>query len=276
MKGMSTLRRITLLLFALVLVLFGYIYIGEWMDRDSSAPVISFETDEIHVGLSGDEAVLLQGVTAHDEKDGDLTGKLYVESVSRFISPGVSTVTYAVCDSNNHVTTAERLVVYDGYESPKFALSKNLIYRTGAVIQVRDRLTVNDVLEGDLSQKIVLGTSDMNTSREGVYHITAKVTSSKGEEVSLELPVVIENATGAAPEILLTDYLVYLDVGQSLDPMQYVLSVSEGMQRSDIQVEGLDRFNEPGVFMVDYYLTDEYNRTGHQVLIVVVGDGKGA
>lgn len=276
MKGMSTLRRITLILFALVLVVFGYIYIGEWMDRDSSAPVITFDTDEIHVGYTSADSALLQGVSAHDEKDGDLTGKLYVESVSRFISPGVSTVTYAVCDSNNHVTTAERLVVYDGYESPKFALSQNLIYRTGATIRVRDRLTVSDVLEGDLSQKIVLGTTDMNTSREGTYHITAKVTSSKGDEVELELPVVIENGTAGAPEILLTEYLVYLDVGQTLDAMQYVLNVSEEMSISDVQVEGAQQFNAPGVYMVDYYLTDEYNRTGHQVLIVVVGDGKGA
>ena len=276
MIGMAVLRRITLILFLIVLVIFGGIYYTEWRSSDDSAPVISFDQEEIHVGLTDDEGALLRGVTAYDEKDGDLTHKLYVESVSRFVSPGVSTVTYAVCDSNNRVTTRNRIVVYDGYESPKFALSQSMMYRTGATIRVRDRMTAIDCLEGDLSQKIVLGTTDMNTSREGIYTITAKVQNSKSDVVELELPVVIENGEYSAPEIQLTEYLIYADVGEKVDPMQYVKAVTEGMDPALIKTELPENMDHPGCYLIHYYLTDEYDRTGHQVLIVVVGDGKEA
>ena len=66
------------------------------------------------------EERLLEGVTAYDGKDGDLTSKVFVESISNFVEPGVSNVTYVVYDADRHAAKASRKVVYLDYTPPRF------------------------------------------------------------------------------------------------------------------------------------------------------------
>ena len=46
--------------------------------------------------------------------------EVIVESVSRFTDKGVCKVTYAVCDSDNHIAKATRKIIYTDYVSPTF------------------------------------------------------------------------------------------------------------------------------------------------------------
>ena len=58
----------------------GYIYMGR--QQDNSAPEISFQSEELQVSVTADDAALLEGVTAWDEQDGDVTSSIVVERVS--------------------------------------------------------------------------------------------------------------------------------------------------------------------------------------------------
>ncbi len=76
--------------------------------RDRTAPVI---TGAENVTIEqGSEFNPLQGVTAKDETDGDLTEKITVEGSVDTAKVGTSTLTYTVTDAAGNTTTVERTV----------------------------------------------------------------------------------------------------------------------------------------------------------------------
>ena len=121
------LKRLTLALFALVLVAFIVFTAIDKMKTDTTIPVITIDTEVIELGVKDKQELLLQGVTAYDEKDGDITDKVLIESVSKFIEPGVCTVTYAVADSDKHVVKQTRTLKYTDYTSPEFYMKRALV-----------------------------------------------------------------------------------------------------------------------------------------------------
>ena len=55
---------------------------------DQTIPKISMDQDEIQVSVKDPEKVWKKGITAYDEKDGDITDSLVIESVSTFLEKG--------------------------------------------------------------------------------------------------------------------------------------------------------------------------------------------
>lgn len=81
-----------------------------YMRQDRTVPVISFaESDNSVVYTEGmDTSLLLSGVVATDDEDGDVSDTLLIEKISD-TSHGDVIVTYAVMDSSNNVAKASRL-----------------------------------------------------------------------------------------------------------------------------------------------------------------------
>lgn len=69
--------------------------------KDDAAPVIVCSSSEIHVSVDASEEELLFGVTAMDAEDGDITSSVVIESISSFVEPGKSIITYAAFDSQD-------------------------------------------------------------------------------------------------------------------------------------------------------------------------------
>ena len=63
-------------LFAVTLIAFSYFFISNKLNRDDTIPVITVEGDMLDVSIKATNEDLLKGVTAHDDKDGDITSKL--------------------------------------------------------------------------------------------------------------------------------------------------------------------------------------------------------
>ena len=84
------------------------IYLGQ----DHKAPQISINTQEKITYTEGDdESTLLKGVSAKDNRDGDVTKQVFVD---RIISVGKkkAVVYYAVMDKKNNVGVAKRKITY--------------------------------------------------------------------------------------------------------------------------------------------------------------------
>lgn len=139
---MKWLRRITLILFATMLVAFIAFSVLDKLKTDNSIPTISLELEELEISVKDKKETLLNGVTAYDEKDGDITDKVLVESISKFIEPGIFDVTYAVSDSDNHVTKKTRRVRYKDYTQPEFYMKRALVYSVDEEVDIRDRKSV--------------------------------------------------------------------------------------------------------------------------------------
>ena len=89
-----------------------------YLGQDRIAPVISYGPDSLTYEEGMDQARLLEGVTAQDERDGDVTESLMVEKVSE-TSNGNVIITYVAKDRSDNVGKASRTVraVQEGQDS---------------------------------------------------------------------------------------------------------------------------------------------------------------
>ena len=76
--------------------------------RGGESPTIHFDKDEIEVTTKATDEELLQGVTARDAEDGNVTDSLMVERIASLDGKNTITVSYVAFDSQNHVTRASR------------------------------------------------------------------------------------------------------------------------------------------------------------------------
>lgn len=274
---MRILRVVAVLLFVITTALYGYFLVTEKLKNDETIPVITLEEEVLEVGIDATNDDLLKGVTAHDEKDGDITNKVIVESLSNFIEPGLCRVTYAVCDSNNHVATATRKVRYVGYESPKFALEEDLCYSIYERLNLKNCITATDCIEGDITDNIVISSEDYTSAIAGVFTIQATVTNRKGDASTINMNLFVEDTDLSAPEIELTEYLIYMKPTE--DPVDFKKFIvgAEDERGNDLTDKVIVQQNKvdttkPGTYAVHYRVTDKNDVEGHTVLTVIVGE----
>ncbi len=249
-------------------------------DRDP--PVITMDSDELTLSVSDPESDLLQGVTATDPQDGDVTGSLVVESVRGVVADQEFTVTYAAFDSAGNVVKAQRTVHYSDYVSPKFSLTGSLLLRSSSSLDIFSELQAEDVFDGNLTDRIkaTLTGGGQQISDPGDYTVEFRVTNSLGDTAYLEAPIRVVAAEDSNAEITLTDYLIYVPKGENLQPKEYLDTMKAGSETISLGRYNADEFidvdshvdtDTPGTYWVDYTVTYE-DYTGQSRLIVVVED----
>lgn len=273
-----------LILFVFSLLLLLNIFVSAAKNEDTTLPNIELDSDEIHIGINDDRELLLEGVTAYDKKDGDLTGRVMIESISRFIEVGTAKVTYAVWDDDNHVAKASRKVIFDDYTTPEFYLRGSLIFSSTQNANALKYLGATDSIDGDISGRIIITSSDYAAENSSLYYVNARVTSSMGGASSIDLPVIIEERDIEAPTIVLSEYLKVIKVGENVDYRNnfvsaYVTEKNDDGEEIRIPIE-LNRIEtdldltESGIYLVHYYayFYDETGKEhrGHETLTVVV------
>jgi hypothetical protein len=272
---MRALRWIVMVAFVVTTVLFAITYVNEKMTTDTTIPVITVDKELIEVSFEATDEELLQGVTAYDEKDKDITDQVVVESVSKFYKTGVCKVIYAVCDSDNNVANATRKIKFRNYESPKFYMDGSLCYSIYDKINVASVIRAEDCIDGDISRSIIVASEDYVNSVVGVFNIDISVTNSKGDTSTLKLPIVIEDRATSAPVITLSEYLIYADIGEEIDFASYLVGVESKYQNDtlldEVRIETDIDMTQEGVYSVHYYVTDSSGAQGHSILNVIVG-----
>lgn len=81
---------------------------------DNMPPEITFSEATISYTQGESEEKLLEGITAKDNKDGDVTNSIMVESISELEDSGKALVFYVARDHNNNVSRNSREVAYTG------------------------------------------------------------------------------------------------------------------------------------------------------------------
>lgn len=271
---MRIFRLIISLLFVVVFAVFSVVFLSEKIKEDKTIPVITIENEIIDVSLKAKDEELLQGVTAYDEKDKDLTDKVIVESISRFIEKGVCKVTYSVCDSNNNVAKATRKIRYKDYVSPTFKVNESLCYSMYESIDLSEAISAKDSIDGDITSNLIVTSKDYASAVAGVFTLDVTVTNKNGDSSEISLPLVVEDRSIDAPVIELKDYLVYAKTGSQLDLASYVVSAtdkSENDVKGSVRIESNLDLNKEGTYIVHYYATDANSNRGHSIMTVVVG-----
>lgn len=255
---------------------------------DKNGPVIHMEEKEISVSIEGGEKEMLAGITAEDEKDGDVTDSLIVESTGAFTEKGKRQVTIAAFDSDDNVSRTVRTIIYSDYVSPRISMKAPLRAPINDIEELTEGITVTDCLDGDITGNVQITPVEgmPNAVSPGEYAMKLIVANSVGDVA--EIPVTVEfydyALEGLKPKPLLSEYLVYTKVGQPIDPMEYLTGVEvKGIQhfwdfgakelpikKSEIMIENPVDYDTPGVYEICYKAEDGNGSLGSVRLIVVV------
>ncbi len=257
---------------------------SHYLQKDTKAPVIAFSSEVLELSARDPKEVLLQGVTATDDKDGDVTASLVVAQLQLVGKEGVVRVTYAAFDAAGNVTKAARQVRFTDYESPKFTLSTALAFSANTKFDLFSIVKAQDMLDGDISHRVrITSLDDTSVSTVGNHSVQVNVSNSLGETVTLLLPVEVYAAGTYDATVTLKEYLVYVPVGHKLDARSYLKEFIRGNVTTDLE-EGLPEGYSldvksnvqpgvPGVYTVEYRISEEAggrSYTGYTKLIVVV------
>lgn len=275
---------ISLLLILLCLgTLVGYRTLAR-LRTDTAAPEILIEEQLLELSTLEPRSALLQGVSARDNKDGDVTDSLVVESVHMLRGDGTVMVTYAAFDKAGNVAKQQREVRFTDYESPTFSLSRPLLFAQNVSYDLLKLISAQDMLDGDISHRIrATVLEQVNAGYVGTHNVQFRVTNTLGETVELVLPVEVYTPGLFEGTLNLTDYLIYLNQGDKFNEKSYLDTFSVGREvislhgniPADVKlnITGDVETGVPGVYVVDYQVNYEYagqTYAGYSKLIVVV------
>lgn len=282
MKRKNIIYQSALLVLAL-LVFFGY-QMARQLGTDKQGPEITVAGEVVEISVSAPREAYLQGVTATDDRDRDVTDLILVESVYGITSDRLAMVTYAAFDRSGNVTKAQRQIRFADYHSPRFRLDRALVFPGTSGLDVMEFIGAEDLFDGDMVRRVraTLINNSGTLSDPGIHDVKLQVTNSLGDTAELILPVEIYPPEKYNATLTLTDYLIYLPKGASFQADSYLDAVSFAGRTYDlsaapvgvtVSVSGSVNTQIPGLYTVTYTATcngSGVTGTGCSRLFVVV------
>ena len=237
------------------------------------------------VSVKDPAEALLQGITAVDERDGDVTEGILVESVYGISDENLTTVTYAAFDSAGNVSKLQRQVRYTDYREPRFELYASPTFAYGSGFDLLEQVGAEDVLEGNINRRVhaTLISDTQSLAMEGNHQVKLMVTNSLGDTVEVVIPVMVYSSEWYTADVTLTDYLIYLKRGAAFQAEDYLesfvfrgdpIDISREIPADiNVEIQNEVRTGIPGVYEVTYILSKNLNGTNHSgvaKLIVIV------
>lgn len=204
------------------------VYIGE----DRNGPEISVPQEEITYVAGTDTSALLNGVTAQDNRDGDVTDTVTIESIIPNADQTGASVVYVAKDSKNNVTKETRTILYSTDANQTAA-------QAAADQAAQDQAAAEQAAQGDAAGESAQTTDDGAAQNEAA----------------------IAALSAESPRIYLTQYSVELERGAELNELSYVQDISDDEDSRDelyqgIQISGEVDTNTPGEYTLEYHVVD--------------------
>jgi hypothetical protein len=240
---------------------------------DNNIPKFYVDEDILEISVEDGVEAYLQGITAQDDRDGDVTDTIVVEKYGQIGDNDEFIVTYAAFDKSGNVAKYRRTVRFKDYVSPHFSLHAPLMFLYGRDVSVEKYVHVIDVIDGDISHKIKPTLiSQVPLSSEGIHQMMFRITNSMGDTARITLPVILLESTSYRPQIHLTKQLVYLKQYEAFSPASYISGITYPGGRgeaTDVQITSNVDTQTPGTYMV-YYRYPHNGAMGLSILTVVV------
>ncbi len=251
---------------------------------DNNIPKFYVDEDILEISVEDGVETYLQGITAQDDRDGDVTDTIVVEKYGQIGDNDEFIVTYAAFDKSGNVAKYRRTVRFKDYVSPHFSLHAPLMFLYGRDVSVEKYVHVIDVIDGDISHKIKPTLiSQVPLSSEGIHQMMFRITNSMGDTVELQLPVEIYPTGKYDASLTLKDYLVYLPKGSSFNAEDFLgtfthhdmsISLDNGVPMNlKLMISGSVNTDVKGVYPVTYtvsYERGQYTYSAVSKLIVIV------
>ena len=162
--------------------------------RSNDKPVIE-GAEDIAI-TQGDIFKELDGITANDTEDGNITDRIIVSGVVNTNIPGKYELIYSVKDNDGNITEVERIVTVnpklEGLNHIPTIDVTDRVLTVGDIFNPLEGVTANDHEDGEIiltEANIVSNNVDM--SQAGVYQVTYKVTDSKGASATKTITITV-------------------------------------------------------------------------------------
>lgn len=234
-KGLTVIMAVMCLALAAVYVVIS-------LAEDDEPPKIEIQDQELTYSEGDDWDVLLQGVTASDKRDGDVTDSLLVENVYPVPEAGVATVVYVARDDSNNIAKASRTVTYGTGDGTAAAAD-------GAAADAAE-------------------TTETASAPEPTATPEATPEPTPTEEPEEDLPE-------GSPRITLTTDEDTVEAGSSVNRIEYVESIEDDEDDENdlwrsIQIAGdeLDT-DTPGTYELIYYVIDSDGNQSNEARLTI-------
>lgn len=158
---------------------------------DTEKPVIrGVKNKTMYVNESIDYLV---GIRATDERDGDLTDELIVDDSNVNLSKeGVYIVIFKVTDVSGNTAKKKMKItvkkdiapVISGIKDKTIYVNESVDYLTG--------VSATDDRDGNITDKLIVDKSKVNTSKAGKYPVTYMITDSSGNKTDLTVSLTVK------------------------------------------------------------------------------------
>lgn len=156
-------------------------------------PTITFR-DENKISYQGqdiDLEFLLDGVTASDPEDGDLTDRITVSGEYDFNVPGTYDITYTVTDDSNFSCSKTITLTVTPKDEPVI-IAKDKQIPQYVEFDPYEGVTANDYLDGDITASIEVIENEVDTSKVGTYKVTYWVIDNADNETTKTVYITVE------------------------------------------------------------------------------------
>lgn len=117
-------QRLLVLILAADCIVLGTVSFFVSAGQDDKPPKINIKKMEISYKEGNDYSSLLEGVSAEDDRDGDLSDEIFIDRIIP-LEDGNAVVYYGVMDSNKNVGTASRKIKYTADTTSEAADGEN-------------------------------------------------------------------------------------------------------------------------------------------------------
>ena len=265
---MKKMKKASYILLLISTVLFIVVELKDYIGKDRKAPVITCPESACVVSVEDPESVLLQGVTAKDNRSGDVSESVVVEKISPMSKDGTMTITYASIDESGNVGRKERKLEYTDYTAPVFNMKGPLRVDVNKYnLDYLNNISASSSIDGDLTGKIKFNfVDDKYVQGAGDYELEFKVTDSRGTTSVLKTWLKVYDSRDEKIKIELSQYMVRLNVNDSFDPMSYYVNTGSS---GSVSVETDVDVSTPGTYYADYKIKSG-DATGSTRLVVIV------
>ncbi|OCA84613.1 hypothetical protein A8L44_09430 [Bacillus sp. FJAT-27986] len=219
---------------------------------DNVKPVITGVKDiQLHVG---ETINILEGISATDNNDGNLTSKIKIEGSVNFKKAGTYMLTYSVTDQSGNITSISRKITVIDNVNPVLLGVQDIAIPFGEKFDPLAGISASDNSDGDLSSSIRVNGS-VNINKAGSYALTYSVSDQSGNTVSNNrIVTVVDNikpVISGASDITIGLYTEF----NLLDGIN-VSDINDGDLTSYITTDGSVDTQIEGQYPVTYKVSD--------------------
>ena len=238
---------------AVICIALSGLVIWTRVHADQEGPEITFGENEIVYRAGMDFSELLEGVSAEDDVEGDVTDSLAVESVYP-VDEETALAVYVAKDSKNNVTKVKKEIAYEAGQDEEVSDQSKAEEETDA--------------EADSSEESV--SSEESGAEETDLTPTPEVTPtqtalSEEDQAREEQEALAEAMPAQSPRLYLTDYIIHVNRGEPVNKLDYISELWHY-----IRVEGNLDVNVAGTYELSYYVTDTNGNTSNVAQLKVI------